>query len=239
MACAMLLVGTATAQSVPTSQTPPSPMSQMQRIQGVEDPVGTCLQEANNKLRQEGPQRALEAFQACVRKAPDSAEVRFSLGKCYFVLQQPKEAAVEFKEGLRLQPDNNEARAMLGKIWSFDDAKLEAAEEVLTKVVQTNPHMEDAIFDLGRVYARRGDAEKAWAHFSRVLASEKRYAIYHFEVGRILVASGAVDAAKTHLERALVLDPGLQMAQEALRGLDGKNDPKSPTAPPSPSETNP
>jgi tetratricopeptide (TPR) repeat protein len=234
----LLSAGNATAQVTPPtkSQQPSAPVPFIPPgLPDAEGPVAKCLHEAHVKLMKEGPEKALDAFRECAKQFPDSPDAHFALGMCYFVARQPEEAAEELNRVIKLQPEHTAARAMLGKLYSFDDSKLSLAEELLKQVVKANPYFEDAIFDLGRVYAKRGDTEKALAHFARVLASEQRFALYHFELGRIMATAGALDKAKVEFQRALVLYPNFKAAEEELRKL-GQKPGESPSPVPTPGQ---
>jgi tetratricopeptide (TPR) repeat protein len=211
------------------------PLPQPSRQQtDAEGPAAKCLQEAHSKLMKEGPDKSLDAFRECARQFPDSPDAHFSLGMGLYGTRQAKEAVEEFKRVLALQPENVPARAMLGKLYSFDDTKLTLAEEVLKQVIEAHPYYEDAIFDLGRVYARRGEPKKAIPLFARALASEQRFALYHFELGKITESAGELQEARQHFQRALLLNPKFTAAGEELKRL-GQKTGESP-APPSSSE---
>jgi tetratricopeptide (TPR) repeat protein len=124
------------------------------------------------------------------------------------------------QEALKLDPNNRQIRAMLGKLYSFDEEKLSLGEELLNGVLENNPENDDARIDRARIYARKKQMDKAFPEFSRVLASEKRFALYHLELGRILMGGGLYEEARKQFERSLVLEPGFQAAEEQLKLLE-------------------
>jgi tetratricopeptide (TPR) repeat protein len=203
------------APPVPGMQTPVPPT-------GPKTPLPECVQEAVKRLEKEGPYKSVELFSECAKKLPDSVPAHFLLGVVSFMAKQPEDAVKAFKEVLKLDPKNLEAKAALGKLYSFDKEKLDLAQEILEGILEVNPTNEDVRFDLGRVYALRGQVDKASREFSQVLSSERRFAMYHFEIGTILMAQGADKEARREFERALILQPGLPPAEEQLRALDRK-----------------
>lgn len=183
-------------------------------------PGPECLQKAQEKLNSEGPDKALDMFRSCARDNANSAEAQHALGVVYFLAKKPKEAAESLKLSLKLDPNSVQTRSMLGKIYSFEEDKLDLAEELLKGVLESHPELNDARMDLGRVYARKKQLEKALGEFGRVLAGERKFALYHLEVGRLLAAMGLKEEAKKQFERSLVLEPEFQPAKEHLKLLE-------------------
>jgi tetratricopeptide (TPR) repeat protein len=135
-------------------------------------------------------------------------------------MKEPEKAIAKFKKVLELEPANYRSLAMIGKILSFDRAKLDDATQYLSDSLSIEPDFADARFDLGRIYAMKGDLNRALAEFAVIFRTEPRYALYHYELGRIFEGAKAVDKAKQEYERALQLDPGFSRAKEALDRLN-------------------
>jgi tetratricopeptide (TPR) repeat protein len=188
-------------------------------------PGPECLQKAREKLNSEGPEKALDMFRSCARDNANSPEAQMALGLVYFWAKQPKEAAEALKQTLKLDPNNVQARALLGKVYSIEADKLDLAEELLRGVLDTHPELNDSRVDLARVYAQKRQVEKALAEYERVLATERNYALYHVELGRLLAAMGLKEKAKKEFERSLVLLPEFQPAKEHLKLLEQPNTP--------------
>lgn len=207
------------AAQTPPAQTPAVPPVAAPTPEG-KGAVPDCLVKAHEKFIKEGPYKSLDLFRACCKELPDNPLVHFWTGMVYFAARQPKDAADSFKTVLKLDPQNIQAKAMLGKVYSFEDDKLDLAEELLSGVLASHPELDDARIDLGRVYGRKKQLDKALKEFGRVLVHEKRFAVYHLELGRIFMSLGAKDEAKKQFERALVLEPGFAAAEEGLKQLD-------------------
>jgi tetratricopeptide (TPR) repeat protein len=68
------------------------------------------------------------------------------------------------------------------------------------------------------VYALKGEKQKALTEFNFAFAKEGELALYHFEIGRVLEATGDKKMALQHYQRALVLNPKLAVAEQAISG---------------------
>lgn len=188
--------------------------------------------EALNKMDIEG---AVKEFQGCVQKFPESALARYWLGVAYFSSRDKDKAITELKEAVRLEPKNLPAMAMLGRAYSFDEKTLSVAEELLNRVLNVCPNFDDARFDLARIYAQKGEIDKALPLFFLLFEGEARYALYHTEMGKIFMAGGRQNEARSEFERALVIMPGFEPAQKLLAEIDRK--PGSLTPSPTPPVT--
>lgn len=189
---------------------------------------------ANKKL-----QEAIKEFQETVRLAPDSPLAQYWLGRAYFYNQEPEPAEKAFKKVLELDAKNYHALAMLGKLYSFDRGKLDQAQQYLQQALEESPDNLEAHFDLGRIYAMKGEQQQALREFGFTFAKEGEFAIYHFEMGRILEAWGQKGEALQNYQRALVLNPRFDAAKQAITRLEGSATtmPGGAGKAPSPSQT--
>ena len=156
-----------------------------------------------------------------MRLAPDSPVAYFWLGRVYFYRKDKEQAEKSFKKVLELAPDNYHAMAWLGKLYSLDKDKLEQAQYYLQKALEESPENLEAHFDLARIYAMRGERDKALREFGFLFGKERDFFIYHFELGRMLDAWNEKDKAIDQYRRALILSPNFKPAEEAIRRLGG------------------
>jgi tetratricopeptide (TPR) repeat protein len=188
---------------------------------GKSDPAAVECLEGGNKAADAGNfDEAVKLFTACSEKFPNSVEVHFLLGMAHFYKHDTEKATAELKKAMQLDPNNPNATAMLGRIYSFDAQKLSLAKELLDRVLSAEPYRDDVRFDLARVYARQGKLEETLKNFQVLFSGEPKYALYHTEFAKILVAGGQKDEARKHLQRALVLVPNFEMAKNLLESLD-------------------
>ena len=170
-------------------------------------------------LRDQKLDEALKEFEEAAKISPDTPIAHYWVGMAHFFKRDPEIAIAKFKKVLNLEPKNYHALSMIGKILSFDKAKLDEAINQLEKALAINPDYAEAHFDLGRIYALRGDMNRAMAEFSFIFRTEPQYAMYHFELGRIFESMKAIDRAKKEYNRALQLNPNMTKAEEALKKL--------------------
>jgi tetratricopeptide (TPR) repeat protein len=171
-------------------------------------------------LREKKLNEALKEFELAAKISPDTPIAHYWVGMAYFYDKDFQKSIAKFKKTIELDPRNYHAYAMIGKILSFDKAKLDDAILNLEKALNINSDYSDAHFDLGRIFALRGDMNRATAEFAFIFRSEPQFAMYHFEFGRILESIRNKDGAKKEYERALQLNPDLNLAKEALAKLN-------------------
>lgn len=189
--------------------------------QGKPDSAAVECLESGNKAADAGNfDEAIKLFTSCAEKFPNSAETHFLLGMAHFYKQDMEKATAELKKSMQLDPNNPNATAMLGRIYSFDPQKLSLAKELLERVLSAAPYRDDVRFDLARVYARQGQLEETLKNFQILFSGEPKYALYHTEFAKILIAGGQKNEAKSHLQRALVLVPNFEMAKKLLESMD-------------------
>ncbi|MCA1959701.1 MAG: tetratricopeptide repeat protein [Desulfomonile sp.] len=199
--------------------------------------VVKCIAKGHELLNKMQIDEALKEFQSCVQKFPESVLARYWLGVAYFSNREKDKAINELKEAVRLEPKNLPAMAMLGRAYSFDEKTLAVAEELLNRVLNVCPNFDDARFDLARIYAQKGEIDKALPLFFLLFEGEARFALYHTEMGKIFMAGGREKEARSEFERALAIMPGFEPAKKFLADLDKK--PGSGTPSPTPSPTPP
>jgi tetratricopeptide (TPR) repeat protein len=128
---------------------------------------------------------------------------------------------------------------MMGKIHSLDRAKVDQAKEFLDQALEESPDNLEVHFDLGRVYAIKGERERAVAEFRYIFSKEGEFSLYHYEMGRILEAWGDNNQALNHYRRALLFNPKLEPVNQAIKrlqaaGATGKENPPSAAPAPAP-----
>jgi len=162
---------------------------------------------------------ALKEFEKSIKISPDNPVIHFWIGKIYYFKMEPERAIAKFKKVLELEPENHHALSMIGKILASNRDKLDEAVNYLNKAIKISPDYAEAHFDLGRIYAFKGDIKRSLAEFALIFSTEPRYAAYHFELGRIFESVKDVNNAKREYNRAFQLNPRMSIAKEALDKL--------------------
>jgi tetratricopeptide (TPR) repeat protein len=184
------------------------------------------FRQAHKFLAEQKTDEALKEFQETVRLTPDSPLATFWLGKAYLFKKDREQAEKYFKKVLELDPQNYHAMAMLGRLSAMDRDKLDQAEAYLKQALDYSPDNLDAHFDLARIYARKGERDKAAQEFRFLFNQEADFFIYHFELGRMLEAWGNKEGALREYQRAHLLNPRFQLADQAIKRLE--SEPKTP-----------
>jgi tetratricopeptide (TPR) repeat protein len=170
-------------------------------------------------IRNKKLDNALKEFDAASQISPDSPLIHFWIAKTYAYLNEPEKAIARFKKVLELEPKNYHALSMIGRILASNKTKLDDAVLYLNQAIEINPSDFESRFYLARIYALKGDVKQSLAQFAVIFQAEPRYAVYHYELGRILEGGKAMDQAKREYQRALQLNPNLSQAKEALERL--------------------
>ena len=178
-------------------------------------------------LQEQKLPEALKEFQETARLAPESPQAHLWVGRILVLQKDFPQAEEVIKRTLELDPKNYQAMAMLGRVYSFDKDKYDKAQEYLVKSLEYYPDYPEARFDLARLYLLKGDMKKASAEFTIFFSKEPEFATYHFEMGRISEASGDKKNAIAHYQRAHLLNPKLEVANQAAIRLE-KGEEKPP-----------
>ena len=94
--------------------------------------------------------------------------------------------------------------------------KREEAGRLALQAVALVPDDALAHYTAALEYQRRGEPERARAHFERSLAIDPKRARAHYNLGLLLVGEGGLDAARRHFEHALEIDPEYAVAHGNL-----------------------
>jgi tetratricopeptide (TPR) repeat protein len=163
--------------------------------------------------------KALKEFQETVKLSPKAAVAHYWVGMVFFFKRDFQKAIENFETVLKLEPRNYHAMAMIGKILSFNKNKVDEAAGYLRRALEINPEFAEAHSDMAHIYAMRGDLSRAISEFRVIFQSEPKYAKYHYELGRLFESMKALDRAKREFNRALVLDPRMKPAKDALERI--------------------
>jgi tetratricopeptide (TPR) repeat protein len=110
---------------------------------------------------------AISAYEAVLRKNPESSEAKINLAVCYVESSgQPMKGISILKEILEKDPDNLKAHLNLG-YFSVKSGQFDKAIERFEKVLQINPSYTEAYIYLGDVYEAQGEIDRAIEYYSR------------------------------------------------------------------------
>ncbi len=121
--------------------------------------LGSALAESGNLSE------AIAQFEMALKLNPDNAAAHVNLGNAFAAQGEHTQEAIEqLKQGLELQPDSGDGHNGLG-IALAKAGKLEEAAAHLQKAVTLVPQSVGYRYNLGRIYAAKGDYRQAQVLF--------------------------------------------------------------------------
>jgi len=128
-------------------------------------------------------------------------------------------AARLYKRSIEMHP-TAEAHTFLG--WTYHyQGKVDEAINECKKAIQIDPGYGNPYNDIGAYLIERGDHGQAIPWLEQAIASQ-RYEAYHYpwyNLGRVYVAQEVYSKARECFRKALEIEPGYKLAEEALHKL--------------------
>jgi Tfp pilus assembly protein PilF len=128
-------------------------------------------------------------------------------------------AASLYKRSIQIHP-TAEAHTFLGWTYRFQ-GKLDAAIAECKKAIALDPDFGNPYNDIGAYLIEKNKHQEAIPWLQKAIASE-RYDTYHYpwyNLGRVYVAKEMFNKARECFRKALEIEPGYQLATEALQKL--------------------
>ena len=138
---------------------------------------------------------------------PERAKQLWEIGYVRHVLGLYEPAIEAYRASIALHP-TAEAHTFLG--WTYShQGKVKAAIAECETAIRIDPEFGNPYNDIGVYLLELGQIDEAGAWFRKAIAA-KRYCCYQFahaNLGRVLLAQGKIEEARTSFERALEHDP--------------------------------
>lgn len=167
-------------------------------------------------LHQLGDHAAAEPLMfAAVRLDPKVPGYRNNFGTILRALGQHERALANFREALRWNPLYADARANLGSALPWSSHERDARHHLRWACLLEPAHGEGWA-SLGALERMAGQLERSIAAQGRALAAQPLNAAWRLQAGSALLEAERLDAARRHLIRAAMLDPGLAGAWNDL-----------------------
>ncbi len=139
---------------------------------------------------------------------PNDPYLQNSLGLTYMARGRHQSAVDHFKRAIALNPGYSPAKNNLGSAYvaleDWDKA-IESFEAVKDDLLYATPFF--PLSNLGYVYYRKGEYEKARAYYREALAMERRFPRALHGLGLVSLATGDVDDAIHRLKEAVDTAP--------------------------------
>lgn len=152
------------------------------------------------------PQAGASYFRTAIRHKPQEERFWSNIGK-YYELRDRREEVAIVERTMDLLGESD-----LDVIHNFLDlclygGDIEAADQVVHQLLQSNPKDPDALLKLARIYAFQNNHEKAVKSVEQAIKKDKKRAELHAELGRFLTIMGKYKDASKALEKSLKIDP--------------------------------
>lgn len=145
----------------------------------------------------------------------NSPTAHFNEGMAYLHLDRAAEAVASFQKAVSLRPDFPNYVYHLGLAWKKLNKDTEA-RRCFRKVVALAPTFAPALLELTELAERSSD----WLEMERcaraLLAQDPNSGLAALYVGTACAQLNKIEEARTHLKRAIALDPDLSRAYEGL-----------------------
>jgi len=149
--------------------------------------------------------RAISEFQVLARLHPQDAAAHLNLGQCYLGKVDLEQALAETKEAVRLDPEP-------GPLTNLADIYLLKGESdrgiaVVEEILRGNPNEQRALYDLGRGYIAKRQADQARRVFEELARSGgEMESDAHAALADLAVAAGHFREGSAQLQTAIILD---------------------------------
>lgn len=163
------------------------------------------LAEAQEAQRRGDYGAALTLAGNAQRQAPELPDVYFLKGNLYADLGRLIEAEAAFRQAVSIDPGYRGAWFNLGNT-AFRRGQLHEALTHYQRERERHPSA-PVMTQMGRVYARLGEADSARSAFEEALALDSTYAPAHARLGQIYEDEGQLEKALARSRRALALEP--------------------------------
>jgi tetratricopeptide (TPR) repeat protein len=164
------------------------------------------------------PERAIEIARHAAARRPDDLPARLWLGRLLLINNRPDEAREVFQKATETAPED--ARSWTG-LFSYcmrakDRAGAEQALASLAKQAKLPPVERDLL--LIQAWLQLGESQRALELATEASRQSPQRADVQLQLGRLLLDSDR-ERAKSHLQRAVALDPKLSQARWLLAAL--------------------
>jgi len=153
-------------------------------------------------------QRAINTYKLLIDLEPQNAQAHYELANAYQKRGGPslQNAVDHFQRTVSIDPDHFDAYFNLGRIYRRDK-KYDLARKNLENATRISPKIPAAWEELGYVLTALNETKKAILAFQKALELDQGNPTTRTNLGKVLVADGANDAAIGHFQIVLAKYP--------------------------------
>lgn len=177
---------------------------------------------AQTFLQLEDPEKAIESYDAAIKRNPSDDELRVSLAQLYYAEEQYEEAASHYRSAVKINPSATNRYSYgesLLKVGNFTEAEYQFRE-----VRRLEPESYAGDYGLGKLFARTKEHDKAISHFERALKLSPGFYDALAEVGYTYADMGDIESARDVQEDLERVDEELSLTLQSY--IDEKEPPK-------------
>lgn len=171
---------------------------------------------ALTQLRQTDLKAAELTLQAILELDPSHPGAAFQLGSLYLLREQYSAAISPFEQLLKQHPYHLESHMNLAHAY-LRLGRLSNAAMHYAQVLAIEPDDEQALFNLGVINMQQGNLTAAADYYRRILQQSPRSFPAHNNLGVVLLALKQREAALTHLQAALSIEPNNAALKHTLQ----------------------
>ncbi len=147
--------------------------------------------------------QALDKLVKAEKIDPENSQIQNNLGMAYYFKGDMSSAKKHLSMSLSIDTNNADARNNLASIY-LEEGKLSLAEEQYVAITKTLTYANQfrTYFNLGVLYQRQGDNEKAMQFFKKSVAENVNYCPGHYKLGSISYREKDFTKALEHFKDA-------------------------------------
>jgi cytochrome c-type biogenesis protein CcmH/NrfG len=165
-------------------------------------------------------ERAGEQFKKIIKIRPQMIQAYNALGMCYLNQGKNAEAVAIWEKAVEIDPENEAARDLIGRVKKTEGRAKERRK--LEILLEKNPNLSQAWFDLGKIYLEEKLYDRAISAFEKASQLEPDRADYLYRLGYTYHRTRNYGKAETALKAALVLTPENENIKRLLQDVQAK-----------------
>jgi cytochrome c-type biogenesis protein CcmH/NrfG len=164
--------------------------------------------------------RAGEQFKKIIKIRPQMIQAYNALGMCYLNQGKNAEAVAIWEKAMEIDPENKAARDLIDRVKRTEGRAKERRK--LEILLEKNPNLSQAWFDLGKIYLEEKLYDRAISAFEKASQLESDRADYLYRLGYTYHRTRNYAKAETALKAALVLAPDNEKIKRLLQDVQAK-----------------
>jgi tetratricopeptide (TPR) repeat protein len=185
------------------------------------NPITACPQIGQAYWKANERDRAVDAFERCLKRDPENADSIFYLAHTLEQTGQFTRSAELYEKGLKIAPEYIDMKVGLARIW-IATGKTAEARKAVTAALAWSPNDVDALLAAGLAYSQEQDFTHAKRYLERGAQLSDGYLDFHIALAEIAVKQKNYPEAARQYQRILQDRPNDEDVRSKLDALRGK-----------------